>query len=208
MNPKVDTFFTAGCGRCPRGNTPECNVNKWPEELAALRRMLLDTELAEELKWGFPCYTLQKSNVIMLGAQNDHCVLSFLKGALLKDPHGILKKPGENTQAGRVIRFTNSPEVLALEPILRAYIAEAIEVEQAGLKVAYKKNPEPVPEELQNNLNEIPALKTAFDALTPGRQRGYILHFSAPKQAQTRMSRIEKCIPKILDGIGFHDRVK
>ncbi|SDW44669.1 Uncharacterized conserved protein YdeI, YjbR/CyaY-like superfamily, DUF1801 family [Marininema mesophilum] len=191
MNPKVDIYLT--------------KVYKWPEELEKLRMIVLDCGLTEELKWGAPCYTYQKSNIVIIGAFNDYCTISFFKGALLKDAHRILEKAGENTQAARLVRFTNVQEIVEIEPVLKAYIYEAIEVEKAGLKVNFKKNPEPIPEEFQNKLDEIPALKTAFDALTPGRQRAYILYFSSPKQSKTRVSRIEKYKQKILDGKGLND---
>lgn len=206
MNPRVDVYLTAGCGRCPLGNTPQCKVHKWDAELEKLRAIILDCGLDEELKWGVPCYTFQKSNILLLGAFNESCALSFLKGALLKDADGILSKPGENTQAARVIRFTGVREIIELEAILKTYIHEAVEIEKAGLKVDFKKNPEPVPEEFQNKLDEIPALQTAFKALTPGRRRAYILYFSQPKQSKTRASRIEKCLPQILSGKGLNER--
>ena len=206
MNPKVDRYIVEGCGRCPLGGTPNCKVNSWQEELHQLRRIILDTGLTEELKWGVPCYTFEKSNIAIVSALKECCVLSFFKGALLNDQHKLLDKPGENSQAARVIRFTNVQEILQVEPILKAHIIEAIEVEKAGLKVALKKNPEPIPEEFQKKLDEIPSLKAAFEALTPGRQRGYIIHFSQPKQSKTRASRVEKCIPMIFDGKGLHDR--
>lgn len=206
MNPKVDIYLNEGCGRCHLWRTPQCKVNSWQEELAQLRMIVLDCGLTEELKWGVPCYTFQKSNIVLVSAFKENCALSFFKGALLKDTPGILEKPGENTQAGRLIRFTNVHEIVKMEAILKAYIYEAIEVEQAGLKVNFKKNPEPIPEELQKKLDEIPALKTAFEALTPGRQRGYILYFSAAKQSKTRASRVEKYIEQILKGKGLNDR--
>lgn len=205
MNPKVDVYFTAGCGRCPLGNTPECKVNDWREELEQLRLILLESELSEELKWGVPCYTFQNNNVVVIGAFKESCTISFFKGALLKDAEKILTKPGENTQAGRVIRFTDAREIIKMKPVLKSYISEAVEVEKANLKVEFKKNPEPVPEEFQIKLDENPDLKTAFQALTPGRQRAYILHFSAPKQSKTRSARIERCIPQILIGKGLND---
>ena len=191
MNPEVDGYLR--------------KARKWQEEFKKLRRIILDCQLTEELKWGKPCYTFQKSNIVILQGFKDFCALLFCKGALLNDANGILEKPGENTQAARQIRFTTVREIVEMEPILKAYICEAIEAEKAGLKVNYKKNPEPIPEELQNKLDEIPALKTAFDALTPGRQRGYILYFSAPKQSKTRESRIEKCMQQILNGKGLND---
>src|SRR6267154_1523730 len=192
MNPKVDEYLR--------------KAKKWQKETEKLRMIILDCGLTEEFKWGKPCYTFQKSNVVIIQGFKEFCALMFCKGVLLNDPNGILKKPGENTQAARQIRFTNVREIVEMEPILKAYIYEAIEVEKAGLKVNFKKNPEPTPEELQNKLDEIPALKSAFEALTPGRQRGYILYFSAPKQSKTRQSRVEKCRQQILNGKGFNDR--
>nr|WP_274436510.1 YdeI/OmpD-associated family protein [Alicyclobacillus sp. ALC3] len=191
--------------RCKLGGTPNCKVHNWEEELKILRAILLDCGLTEELKWSLPCYTYQKRNIVMMTAFKDYCSLNFMKGSLLKDTHGILVMPGENTQVGRQIRFTNAQDIAMMEPILKEYILEAIEVEKSGVKPTVKKKPVPIPEELQEKLNDIPALKTAFEALTPGRQRAYILYFSAPKQAKTRESRIEKCIQKILDGKGLND---
>ena len=171
-----------------------------------LRRISLGCELTEELKWGKPCYTFQNSNIVLIHGFKEYCALLFFKGALLKDAKGILVQQTKNVQAARQIRFTNVREIDKIEPILKAYIKEAIEVEKAGLKVDYKKTADfAIPEEFQNKLDEIPALKTAFDALTPGRQRGYILYFSAPKQSKTRESRIEKCMQQILDGKGLND---
>jgi uncharacterized protein YdeI (YjbR/CyaY-like superfamily) len=192
MNPKVDGYLR--------------RAKKWQEELERLRMIILQCELTEELKWDKPCYTFQKSNIVILQGFKDSCALLFAKGALLNDPNSILEKPGENTQAARRIRFTNVREIVEMEPILKAYIDEAIEAEKAGLKFDFKTNPEPVPAELQNKLDEIPALKTAFGALTPGRQRGYVLYFSAPKQSKTRESRVEKCVKQILRGKGLNDQ--
>jgi uncharacterized protein YdeI (YjbR/CyaY-like superfamily) len=189
MNPKVDGYLR--------------KAKKWQEEMKKLRRISLDCGLTEELKWGKPCYTFQKSNIVIIQGFKEFCALLFCKGALLKDPKGILKTFG--WQAARRIPFTNVGEIVEMEPILKAYLHEAIEAEKAGLKVTLKKNPEPIPEEFQNKLDEIPALKTAFDALTPGRQRGYILYFSAPKQSKTRESRVEKCMQHILNGKGLND---
>jgi len=175
--------------------------------LEKLRMIILDCQLTEELKWGVPCYTFQKSNIVLINGFKEYCALLFFKGALLNDANGILNKIGENTQAGRQIRFTNVREIVEMETILKAYIYEAIEVEKAGLKVNFKKNTELIfPEEFQNKLDENPALKTAFDALTPGRQRAYNLYFSAPKQSKTRESRIEKCMQQILNGKGLNDQ--
>jgi len=189
MNPKVDGYLR--------------KAKKWREETEKLRRISLYCGLTEELKWGKPCYTFQKSNIVIIQGFKEFCALLFCKGALLNDPNGILKKFG--WQAARRILFTNVREIVEMEPILKAYIFEAIEAEKAGLKVNYKKNPEPIPEEFQNKLDEIPALKAAFDALTPGRQRAYILYFSAAKQSKTRESRVEKCMRQILNGKGLND---
>ncbi len=167
--------------------------------------ILLECPLTEELKWGEPCYTFQEKNIVLIGGFKEYCTLLFFKGALLKDTHGILVAPGK-TQAARQIRFTRLREIVAMETILKTYIHEAIEVEKAGSKVKLKKHSEYiVPEELQRKLNEIPALKAAFEALTPGRQRAYMLHISAPKQSKTRESRVEKCMRRILDGKGLND---
>jgi uncharacterized protein YdeI (YjbR/CyaY-like superfamily) len=193
MNPKVDGYFS--------------KAKKWQEEMAKLRLIILDCQLTEELKWGKPCYTFQKSNIVLIVGFKEYCALIFCKGALLNDAHGLLIKPGENTQAGRQIRFTNLQEIVEMEPILKGYIHEAIEAEKAGLEVYYKKHTELIfPEEFQNKLDEIPALKTAFQALTPGRQRAYHLYFSAAKQSKTRESRVEKWMPQILQGKGLDDR--
>ena len=191
MNPNVNGYLR--------------RAKKWREEMEKLRRISLDCGLTEELKWGKPCYTFQKSNIVIIQGFKEYCALMFCKGALLSDPDGVLIQQTKNVQAARQIRFTNVHEIAEMEPILKAYVREAIEAEKAGLKVTYKKNPEPIPEELQNKLDEIPALKTAFHALTPGRQRGYILYFSAAKQSKTRESRIEKCMQQILNGKGLND---
>jgi len=192
MNPKVDAYIS--------------KAKAWREEFEKLRAIILGCGLTEELKWGKPCYTFQESNVIIMYGLKESCAIAFFKGVLLKDPNGILIKPGENSQAGRWIKFTSVRQIVGMKSVVKAYIHEAIEAEKAGLKVEYKKNPEPVPVELKNKMNETPALKSAFHALTPGRQRGYILYFSAAKQSKTRESRIEKCMPQILKGKGLHDR--
>jgi uncharacterized protein YdeI (YjbR/CyaY-like superfamily) len=193
MNPKVDGYLR--------------KAKRWQEELEKLRMIILDCQLTEELKWGKPCYTFQKRNIVVMLPLKEHCALLFFKGALLKEANGILIKPGENTEAGRQIRFTNVREIVERETILKACIYEAIEVEKAGLKVNVKKVTELViPEEFQKKLDEIPALKTAFEALTPGRQRAYIFYFSAPKQSKTRESRVEKCMQQILNGKGLNDQ--
>jgi uncharacterized protein YdeI (YjbR/CyaY-like superfamily) len=192
MNPKVDGYIRKS--------------KQWQEELQKLRAIILDSPLTEEVKWRVPCYTFQGSNVLFIGRFKESCVLSFVKGVLLKDAKGILVQQTENSQSVRVIRFTTVQQIVELEPVLKTYISQAIEVERAGLKVKLKKITEfKIPEELQTKLDELPALKTAFKALTPGRQRAYILHFSAAKQSKTRESRVEKCIQQILNGKGLDD---
>jgi uncharacterized protein YdeI (YjbR/CyaY-like superfamily) len=193
MNPKVDFYFN--------------KEKKWHEELAKLRRIVLDCPLTEELKWGVPCYTFQKSNILLIHVFKEYCAILFVKGALLKDANGILIQQTENVQAARQVRFTNLQEIVELEPVLKTYIHEAIEVEKAGLKVNYKKAEEfSIPDEFQRKLAENPALETAFYALTPGRQRAYLLYFSAPKQSKTREARVEKYLPQILNGQGLNDQ--
>ena len=168
--------------------------------------IILAFPLTEELKWGKPCYTFEKSNIVLIHGFKEYCALLFMKGALLKDANGILIRQTENVQAARQIRFTSVRQIAGMEPILKAYIHEAIEVEKAGLEVNYKKTSEfIIPDEFQKKLDAIPALKTAFAALTPGRQRGYMLYFSAPKQSKTRESRVEKCMRQILNGKGLND---
>jgi uncharacterized protein YdeI (YjbR/CyaY-like superfamily) len=179
---------------------------KWSEVLQKLRTVILDCPLTEEVKWRVPVYTFGDKNIVIVGAFKESCMLSFVKGALLKDAKGILQKPGENSQAVRVVRFTQVQEIVELEPVLKAYIQEAIEVEKAGLKVPLKKISEfTVPEELQDKLDQMPALKRAFEALTPGRRRGYFLYISGAKQSATREARVKKCMPRILQGKGFYD---
>jgi uncharacterized protein YdeI (YjbR/CyaY-like superfamily) len=193
MNPKVDWYFN--------------KAEKWQEEIKKLRTIILDCQLTEELKWGVPCYTFQKSNIVLIHVFKEYCAVLFIKGALLHDIHGLLIQQTENVQAARQMRFTQVREVVEREPILKAYIHEAIEVEKAGLKVNYKKATEfIVPEELLSRLEEVPGLQDAFDALTPGRQRAYILYFSAPKQTKTREARVEKCMQQILNGKGLNDQ--
>ncbi|MCP1153187.1 YdeI family protein [Peribacillus frigoritolerans] len=191
-NPKVDEFLG--------------KAKKWKEEFETLRNIVLDCELTEEFKWMHPCYTFENKNIVLIHGFKDYCAILFHKGALLQDAHGLLIQQTENVQGARQIRFTNVQEIVATESILKAYIHEAIEVEKAGLEVEFKKNEEfIIPEELHNKFDDNPALKTAFEALTPGRQRAYILYFSQAKQSKTRESRIEKCMQKILDGKGLKD---
>lgn len=193
INPKVDWYFS--------------KAEKWQQELEQLRTIVLDCGLTEELKWGCPCYTFGNSNIVLIHAFKEYCALLFFKGALLKDTNGILVQQTENVQAARQIRFTNVREISQQEPILKAYIYEAIAVEKQGLKVNFKKTTAfTMPEEFKKKLEEIPALKAAFEALTPGRQRAYMLHFSSPKQSKTREARVEKCMPHILNGKGLNDQ--
>lgn len=206
MNQHADTYFTDGCGRCPKGGTPDCKVNTWHAELAALRALVVEAGLTEECKWGVPCYTLEKGNVVILHSFKEYCALLFFKGALLKDAKGILIQQTENVQAARQLRFTDVRDIVAQKTTIKAYLQEAIAVEKAGLKVSMKPTTEfAMPEEFQAKLDKSPALKTAFEALTPGRQRAYLLHFAAAKQAKTREARVEKCMPLILSGKGLLD---
>jgi uncharacterized protein YdeI (YjbR/CyaY-like superfamily) len=192
MNPNVEFFFR--------------KAEKWRQEFEKLRKIVLEFQLTEELKWGKPCYAFQKSNIVLIHGFKEYCALLFFKGALLNDTKGILIQQTENVQAARQIRFTSLGEIVEMEPIVKAYIGQAIEVEKAGLKVNYKEASEfIIPEEFQTKLDEIPPLKTAFNALTPGRQRGYLLYFSAPKQSKTRQARVEKCMQQILIGKGLDD---
>lgn len=192
MNPEVDEILRKS--------------KNWQEEFDKLRMIILDCQLTEEVKWGVPCYTFQNKNIVLMHGFKEYCAILFIKGALLKDANGILIKQTENVQAARQIRFTNVREIIEKETILKAYIYEAIEIEKAGLEVNYKKTTEfIIPEEFQKKLDENPALKTAFEALTPGRQRAYIFHFSEPKQSKTRESRVEKCTQQILNGKGLND---
>lgn len=192
INPKVEALL---------------NKTEWQEERKKLRAMLLGCELSEDVKWGKLCYSFQKSNVAMIFGMKGYCALGFFKGSLLKDPKGILVAPGEHSQAMRQVRFTQAHEIDALEATLKAYLHEAVDVEKAGLSVDFKEKHElTYPEEFQLTLDSYPALKAAFEALTPGRQRSYILHFSGAKQSSTRASRIEKCVPSILEGKGLNDR--
>jgi len=191
MNPKVDEFLA--------------KAKKWQAEFEKLRNIILDCGLTEELKWGHPCYTIEQSNVVLIHGFKEYCALLFHKGALLQDTNSVLIRQTEHVQAARQIRFTDMREIIEMETILKAYIRQAIEVEKAGLKVVFKQTAEyEIPAEFQNKLDEIPALKIAFDSLTPGRQRAYLLHFSAPKQAKTRESRVNKCMQQILEGKGLN----
>ncbi|HET6256430.1 MAG TPA: DUF1801 domain-containing protein [Puia sp.] len=192
MNPKVDKFL----GR----------AQKWQKEMEKLRKIALECGLTEELKWGKPCYTSEGKNIIVIQGFKEYCALLFLKGYLLNDPDGILIKTGENTVVGRQIRFTAVREIVRLEATLKTYIYQAIEVERSGVKPAVKKEPKlNIPEEFQTRLDKTPTLKKAFNALSPGRQKAYVIYFSAPKQSKTRETRIEKCMRQILAGKGLND---
>lgn len=205
LNPKVDDYLADGCGRCKYYATPQCKVHTWRKELELLRQIALESGLTEELKWSVPVYTLDGKNIVNISAFKEYSCLSFFKGVLLKDPEQLLEKHGESSQSVRTINFTDTQTILAREPILKAYIQEAIALEKEGAKVVFQKNLEPIPEELEQKFAEMPALKAAFYALTPGRQRGYIIFISQPKQSNTRVARIEKCLPKIMNGEGFFD---
>lgn len=192
INPKVNWFFE--------------KPTEWQQEYERLRGICLDCGLDEELKWGCPCYALKKSNVVLIHGFKEYCALLFFKGALLSDPNSIMIQQTENVQSARQMRFTNAAEIAEMAQVIKAYIHEAIEVEKAGLKVELKKTSDfKVPEEFQYKLDHIPALKEAFEALTPGRQRGYLFYFSQAKQSKTRAERVEKYIPQILAGKGIDD---
>lgn len=208
MNTSVENYFLEGCGRCHLGGTPECKVHQWFKELELLRGIILDFELEEVAKWGVPCYTLEGKNVLMLSAFKEFACISFFKGALLSNDYQLLEKPGPNSKTSRLIKFRNTADIVKNEAYIKAYINEAIEVERSGKKVKVVEDTMPIPEELKVMMKADNALKKAFEALTPGRQRGYILYFSQAKQAKTRISRIEKCTPLILSGIGLHDKYK
>jgi uncharacterized protein YdeI (YjbR/CyaY-like superfamily) len=205
MNPKVDLYIAGGCGRCAFYATPQCKVKKWQMELETLRQVVIESGLTEELKWGVPCYTFNSKNIVIVAAFKDYCSISFFKGALLQDSKRILEKTSESMQSARFIKFKNTKEITDKASILESYILQAIEVEKACLKIDFKMNPEPIPEELRTKFDEYPALKKAFYALTPGRQRGYVIYFSQSKQAQTRIARIGKCMEQILNGKGLND---
>ncbi|MBV7529631.1 YdeI family protein [Chitinophaga sp. sic0106] len=192
MNPKIDAFID--------------RADKWQKEFETLRAILLDCPLEEELKWGVPCYTYQGKNVVLMHGFKDYCAILFHKGSLMADPEGILIQQTENVQAARQIRFTSLKEIVKQKAVIKAYIYEAIEIEKSGLEVKFKKVKEyPVPEEFQQKLDTTPGLKKAFEALTPGRQRGYLLYFAAAKQAKTREQRVEKYLDAILEGKGLDD---
>ncbi|MFN5006596.1 MAG: YdeI/OmpD-associated family protein [Ignavibacteria bacterium] len=205
ISPEIAEFFDIGCGRCSLVGTPECKVKTWNEELHELREIILKNEVKEERKWGVPCYTDNGKNIILLSALKDSATVSFLKGSLIDDVHGLLIAPGKNSQSARYMKFTSVKEIKKAKPIIVDYIKQAVEIERTGKKVAFKKEDDPIPEELSIAFKKQPELKTAFYALTPGRRRGYLLHFNQAKQSATRESRIQKCIPLILEGKGLQD---
>ena len=206
MNPQVDIILEEGCGRCKLVGTPQCRIIIRNLEMKALREIALESGLEEEVKWGFPAYTFKKKNIFMLGSFKEYSSIMFFKGALLSDPDNILVQPTENSNSGRQLRFTNEKEILKLKRNTLSYIFEAIELEKSGAKVEAKRTSEyPMPDELKNKFKELPELKVAFENLTPGRQRGYLLHFSQAKQSATRLSRIEKCIEAIFNGKAMNE---
>jgi uncharacterized protein YdeI (YjbR/CyaY-like superfamily) len=205
LNPQVDKYLIDGCMRCKYGGTPQCKVNNWREELELLRQIVLETGLKEEIKWGVPVYTSHGKNIVSVGALKASANIGFFKGVLLTDKHKILQQQG-NLQSDRIIKFTKVDDIEKLKDVLKEYILEAIAIEESGKKVEFKKNPEPIPYELLEAFEQDPAFKKAFYNLTAGRQRGYIIHFSQPKQSQTRIGRIEKYKEQIFKGIGLNDK--
>ena len=204
-NPQVDQYLIDGCMRCKYGGTPQCKVHNWVEELKILRQIVLETGLAEEIKWGVPVYTHKGKNIVTVNALKVSANIGFFKGVLLADKQKILQQQG-NLQSDRIIKFTNKDDIEKMEDVLKSYILEAIAIEESGKKIEFKKNPEPIPDELLQAFEQNPAFKKAFYSLTPGRQRGYIIYFSQAKQSQTRISRIEKYKEYILNGIGLNDK--
>lgn len=205
MNKNVDTYFTKGCGRCSLYDTPACKVLKWQAILKKIRELLVSTQLKEESKWGSPCYTLNGGNVVMIQSFKGYCALMFFKGSLLKNENGLLVKAGENSNSARQIRFTDPSELTKILPALKAYIKEAIHIENQGVKVKKTQSTFELIPELKEAFKKNPSLKKAFESLTPGRQRGYHIFFSQAKQSSTRVSRIEKYISKIMSGKGMMD---
>jgi uncharacterized protein YdeI (YjbR/CyaY-like superfamily) len=206
MNPQVDTILAEGCGRCKLVGTPQCRIIIRNQEMNALRDVALEAELEEEVKWGFPAYTFKKKNIFVLGSFKEYSSIMFFKGALLSDFKNILVQPTENSNSARQLRFTNAKEILKAKKSILAYIYEAIEIEKSGAKIEVKKTSDyAMPEELELKFKELPELKVAFEKLTPGRQRGYLLHFSQAKQSTTRLSRIEKNMEAIFNGKGLNE---
>lgn len=205
LNPQVDKYLIDGCMRCQYGGTPQCKVNNWREELELIRQIVLKAGLKEEIKWGAPIYTHKGKNIVSVGALKESANIGFFKGVLLTDTHKILTQQG-NLQSDRIIKFINADDIKKLKSVIKSYVLEAIAIEESGKKVEFKKNPEPIPDELSQVFEDDPSFKRAFYGLTPGRQRGYIIHFSQPKQSQTRMGRIEKYKQQIFNGVGLNDK--
>ena len=206
MNPQVDTILAEGCGRCKLVGTPQCKMMHWQKEMTLLREIALASGLEEEVKWGQPTYTLNSKNIILIHSFKEYCGVLFFKGALLADSENILVQQTENVQAARQARFTNLKDVQKSSETLKKYIFEAIEIEKSGVKIEAKKTSDyPMPDELKHKFKELPELKAAFEKLTPGRQRGYLLHFSQAKQSATRLSRIEKNMEAIFNGKGLNE---
>lgn len=205
INPQVDKYLLEGCMRCKYGGTPQCKVHNWVGELEQLRQIVLETGLTEKIKWGVPVYTHNGKNIVTVNALKESANIGFFKGVLLSDKHKILEKQG-NLQSDRIIKFINVNDIEKTKDVLKSYILEAIAIEESGEKIEFKKNPEPVPDELIEAFEKDPAFKKAFYNLTLGRQRGYITYFSQPKQSQTRIGRIEKCKEQIFNGIGLNDK--
>lgn len=208
MNSKVDKYLQSGCGRCEYYQTPQCKAVRFNKELNVLRNIVLKEKLSEEFKWSQPCYTYEGANICIVSAYRDFVVVAFFKGALLKDTNKILVAPGKNSQASRQLRFTSVEEIVQHEDIIRAYLNEAILLEKKGAKIEFKNELEPIPDELQTIFKSNPDFRKAFFSLTKGRQRGYVLYFSQAKQSQTRINRIKKYIPTIMNGLGIHDEYR
>ncbi len=208
LNPKVDLFIADGCGRCDYFATDQCKVRNWQIEIQHVRQIMLETNLVEEIKWGVPVYTLKGKNIVIVGVFKDFVSFGFFKGVLLSDPYHILEKQGQSVQSARIVKITSVQQVKNLADKLKEYVKEVIAIEASGAKVEFKKDLEPIPAELEDKFEELPSLRDAFYALTPGKQRGYIIHFSQPKQSASKVSRIDKCIDKIMNGEGFHDAYK
>ena len=208
LNPEVDKFLLEGCYRCPKGGTPECKVHTWAAELRALREIALASGLTEDLKWKQPCYTHKGKNVLIVSAFKHFATMSFFKGALLNDPAGVLVAPGPNTQSSRSYRCTDLAQIEEHRQQLAQWIQEAILLEDSGAEVTIERKPQEIPSELSARFAAEPELEKAFHALTPGRQRAYLMHFSEAKRSATRSARIEKCAPMILAGVGLHDHYR
>jgi len=205
LNPRVDKYLIDGCMRCKYGGTPQCKVNNWRKELEMLRQIVLETGLTEEIKWGAPVYTHKGKNIVSVGALKESANIGFFKGVLLADKHKILQQQG-TLQSGRIVKFTTINDIEKVKDVLKTYVLEAIAIEESGKKVEFKKNPEPIPVELLEAFEQEPAFKRAFYGLTLGRQRGYTIHFSQPKQSHTRKGRIEKYKEQIFNGLGLNDK--